>query len=191
MKNHLFIIMAVISLFSCSNGDKGPVHIRKNLVIGYYLNAEANQETEEAVIKTFQNWEKVTNFKFIYKGRNRAGLRRDGKNTISFLTGWPKNIPPGKVGWCENWFDFCGNITESDIIFNMTATRFTTLESNAKNSYYIEGVLSHEIGHMIGLGHINSKKSLMKETSSFGESFFKGKIDPETIQAYRKLYNIH
>jgi len=77
-----------------------------------------------------------------------------------------------------------------DIIFNMQITRFTTLKTNTPGFYYIEGVLTHEIGHMIGLGHIESDTSIMKQKSDAEESYFKGKIDEETLSAYRELYEI-
>ena len=111
------------------------------------------------------------------------------KNTVSFLVKWPDDIPGDKIAWCQNWYDRFGNIIESDIIFNMRITRFTTLETNSVGAYYIEGVLAHEIGHMIGLGHINIDTSVMKQESSKSESFFKGYIDDDTLNAYRKLYN--
>lgn len=56
-------------------------------------------------------------------------------------------------------------------------------------SYFIEGVLSHEIGHMIGLDHIDHEASLMKPLSTIEESYFKGTIDPFTLEAYHKLYD--
>ncbi|MCK4799280.1 MAG: matrixin family metalloprotease [Spirochaetes bacterium] len=197
MKNiRFFLFLICLLFFSCKkneinfNSSKQKPHIRKNNNIEFYVNKKANMLTEVVVRETFQNWAKKTHFTFEYKGRNNPGLKRDNKNTISFLISWPNNIPMNKVAWCQNWYDKHGNIIETDIIFNMLITRFTTLKTNTPNSYYIEGVLSHEIGHMIGLGHIESETSIMKSTSSTEESFFKGEIDEETLAAYKKLYGI-
>lgn len=54
------------------------------------------------------------------------------------------------IAYCRNWYNRHGEMVESDIIFNMSLARFTTLRSITRDSYYIEGVLSHDIGHLIG-----------------------------------------
>lgn len=189
---HIMLYCACVVLFlSCAKNDSPPAPNRwKSSHIEYYLNKEANILTETVVRETFATWEKATHFTFTYKGRNRAGLHRDGKNTISFLLRWPAELPIGQVAYCKRWYDREGNIVESDIIFNMQLTRFTTLRTNKPDSYYIEGVLSHEIGHMIGLEHIDNPQSLMKAQSDIKESYFKGNIDPHTLEAYKKLYQI-
>jgi predicted Zn-dependent protease len=193
-----FLLLLLLLLTDCSesggstNGvKKNIVHRREKHTIEYYLNPEANELTEIAVQTAFHNWQKISHFTFVYKGRNHAGIRKDGKNTVSFLKRWPREIGVTKIAWCQNWYDNQGTIIESDIILNMTLTKFTTLHTNSKNAYYIEGVLVHEIGHMLGLDHIDSDSSVMKENSSQEESFFKGVIDTETINAYKKLYKLH
>ncbi|MFW6365348.1 MAG: matrixin family metalloprotease [Spirochaetota bacterium] len=163
-------------------------HLRRDMQVDYYLNKEATYLTELAVRETFERWESVTSFRFTYRGRHRAGLMRDGKNTVSFLVEWPSEIPMGKTAYCRNWYNRRGDIVESDIIFNMAVTRFTTLRTNTPQSYYIEGVLSHEIGHMIGLDHIEDEKSIMKPFSPRSESYFLGEIDETTIKACQTLY---
>ncbi len=164
------------------------IHIRKNYRIEYYLNREASLQTEKAVNTAFLLWEDSSDFRFIYSGSGKAGLKRDGRNTISFMLTWPDEAPAGKAAWCLNYYDRNGNIVESDIIFNMALARFTTLETKTPDSYYIEGLLAHEIGHMLGLEHIDSADSLMKPMLSQSESYFMGRIDDETIRQYKKLY---
>jgi len=185
-------MVTLLTVAACENrGDTSPAageHLRTESTVLYYLNKEANTLTEQAVRSTFDRWDKATHFDFIYEGRRRAGLRKDGKNTVSFLTAWPKKVPAGLVGYCMNWYDRKGNIIESDIIFNMSLAKFTTLETHTPDCYYIEGVLAHEIGHMLGLGHIDSVESLMKPLSPPEESYFYGCIDEETLKAYRDLY---
>jgi hypothetical protein len=140
----------------------GPV--RSTYRVQYYLNREATPLTERAVKRGFRRWAEATDFDFVYAGRHTAGLRRDGKNTVSFLLRWPEEIPP-KTAYCRNWRNRRGDIVESDIIFNMTIARFTTLETRTPEAYYIEGVLAHEIGHMLGLSHIEAPGCLMRAFS--------------------------
>jgi predicted Zn-dependent protease len=194
----IFILLPLFFLQVCGKDDstvngeqENSVHRRVENTIEYYLNTEASKLTETAVQTAFNNWQQVSHFMFVYKGRNQAGIRKDGKNTVSFLIRWPPEVGITKIAWCQNWYDDQGNIIESDIILNMTLTKFTTLHTNSKNAYYIEGVLTHEIGHMIGLDHIESDTSVMKKKSSKEESFFKGAIDAETINSYEALYNLN
>jgi predicted Zn-dependent protease len=174
-----FLLLLLLLLTACfergsTNGvKKNIVHRREEHTIEYYLNPEANELTETAVQTAFHNWQKISHFTFVHKGRNHAGIIKDGKNTVSFLTRWPHEIGVTKIAWCQHWYDDQGTIVESDIILNMTLTKFTTLHTNSKNAYYIEGVLVHEIGHMLGLDHIDSASSVMKENSSQEESFLR------------------
>ncbi|MDA3899822.1 MAG: matrixin family metalloprotease [Spirochaetes bacterium] len=184
------IFILGLLFFSCSENTSDGPHIRKDPTIEFYLNKKASMLTEIVVRETFQNWADKTHFNAVYKGRHRPGLHKDSKNTISFLVKWPEEIPINKVAYCKNWYDSKGNIIESDMIFNMMITRFTTLKTNTQDSYYIEGVLTHEIGHMIGLDHVENDSSVMKYKSDAKESFFKGNIDDITLAAYRKSYNI-
>ncbi len=187
-------VFSLTLLLTCSRGGgtAGPAgsgpHLRREARIEYYLNKEANDLTEVTVRETFERWGKASHFEFVFKGRNRAGLEKDGKNTVSFLVKWPPEIPIGKVAYCRNWYDRDGNIVESDIIFNMAVAKFTTLRTKKPDSYYIEGVLAHEIGHMIGLEHIEDDDSVMKHLSSANESFGKGELDEKTLAEYTRLY---
>ncbi len=143
-----------------------------------------------AIETAFDSWAAATHFNFAFAGRNHAGLNKDGRNTVSFLTNWPDDLPFGQTAWCRCWFDRRGNIIECDIILNQQLARFTTIETGKTDSYYIEGVVAHEIGHMIGLGHCELFTSVMKPDSPPDESWFKGLIDDETISEYRELYNL-
>ncbi|MCX7787746.1 MAG: hypothetical protein N2442_08600 [Spirochaetes bacterium] len=102
------------------------VHLRVHPRIEYYLNEESSDLTEVTVRETFDRWSEATHFKFVYKGRNRASLWRDGKNTIAFLLKWPPEVPMKHVVYCQNCLDKNRNIVELDIIFNMAVALFTT-----------------------------------------------------------------
>jgi predicted Zn-dependent protease len=186
----LIIIVCLFLPYFCTNttSESTSTHKWQSKQVKYYLNKEANILSETAVRETFEKWNEKTGFQFVYSGRNKAGINKDGRNTVSFMLRWPADIPIGKVGYCKNWYDRKGSIIESDIILNMQITNFTTLHTNKKDAYYVEGVLSHEIGHMLGLNHSTSEKSIMKEKSDAVESYFKGIIDDETQRIINERY---
>lgn len=214
-----FVLSALLLSFaSCGSrgmGGEGASipRLRKDYRIEYYLNKEASDLTEITIRETFERWGEATHFEFVYKGRHRAGIHRDGKNTVSFLIKWPPEVPIKHVAYCQNWYDNEGNIIESDIIFNMAIARFTTHRTNTPSSYYIEGLLTHEIGHMIGLSHVLESKTqdsdslntgnsdgssvssrsgvqscVMKQLLTIEDSASFLGPDSRTIQAYQELY---
>jgi len=178
----------LVALSACSGParEAGPPAWRQR-VIPYYINVEANAVSERAIRGEFDEWSRQTPLTFVYAGRNAAGLRRDGKNTVSFLLHWPSTLPQ-KTAYCQQWDDRAGHIVEADIVFNCSLARFTTNATARPDSYRLEGVLSHEIGHLLGLGHSTSPLSLMKPDSTIAESWFKGAIDSETLGRVAALY---
>jgi hypothetical protein len=194
-RGSIFLLIAV--LYSCTpygvrkdhNIIGGTQHKWKQVELCYYINREANPQSEMAINMAFSRWQEATGakLKFEYKGRNRAGLFRDGKNTFSFLVKWPKGIPESKIAYCRKWYDASGAIVESDIIFNMKLAKFTTLSTNTDDSYYIEGICAHEIGHMLGLGHIDNGASIMKEILNIEDSRSVD-IDAYTLNSFQNVY---
>lgn len=155
-------------------------------VIYYYINYNANEESQIAVLRAFKIWEDAMDnkIKFVYKKRNRAGIIRDNKNTVSFIKVFPKNINQTNIAYCHNWYKN-KKIIESDIIFNMSLVKWTTYDKKKDDSYCIEGILLHEIGHMLSLGHIDCEGSIMKQRQSISDSY-KIKIDNCTIDKIKK-----
>jgi hypothetical protein len=174
-------------LLGCARQAASGPHLLSSRSVSYYINSEANELSEAAVRATFDDWSGRTPIAFAYAGRNRAGIRRDGKNTVSFMSGWPKGLPR-KAAYCRCWYDARGNTVEADIVLNCELARFTTKATNSPDSYYVEGVLSHEIGHMLGLEHVDEAGSIMKAFSPIDESWFRGEIDAATLALLAELY---
>ncbi|MBS0619625.1 MAG: matrixin family metalloprotease [Spirochaetes bacterium] len=128
--------------------------------IDYYINTEAHPQSQQYINFIFERFSAFTPFLFRYLGRNAAGIRHDSKNTISFLREWPTTIPLSHIGFTQRWYDSRG-IVEADIILNQQSVGFTTVDARQPGKYFIEGVLAHEIGHLIGLEHSENKDSFM------------------------------
>ncbi|HOO72198.1 MAG TPA: hypothetical protein PK926_10590, partial [Spirochaetota bacterium] len=78
--NYITALLLTISFLSCTETAPPPgPHRWQETTIGFYLNKEANLLTETVVREGFQNWGEKTHFTFVFKGRNRAGLKKDGK----------------------------------------------------------------------------------------------------------------
>jgi hypothetical protein len=149
---------AAALLIDCGNGD-----------IPYYLNRAASEASARAVERGFSAWEEAGAGPFRYAGRNAAGIQRDGKNTVSFLLEWPEEIPFGHVAYTAVWYGRSGRIVEADIICNMRLVNFTTYETMAPDSCFVEEVVAHEIGHLLGYEHSDDPHSVMYPLFQAGE----------------------
>jgi hypothetical protein len=184
------VMLPILLLCACSPQEGGGgSHRWRSPVVTYYINSGANEPSEKAIRQVFDEWGSHTHFQFVYGGRNQSGLHRDGKSTVSFERKWPlTGVPQDAVSFCKLWYDQKGDIVEADIIFHIQIVNFSTRSNRLPKTYCLEGVLSHEIGHLIGLGNINSADSLMKPASPPAESWNDGRIDAETLAAYKTLY---
>ena len=163
--------MFTVILIGCGSGTKAP---QSSDAVSYYLNSEASPGTERAVQRAFDAWEASGLVKFHYAGRTKAGIRKDGKNTVSFLLTWPEDIPFGHIAYTALWYDKQGRIIEADIICNMRIGNFTTYETLKPDACFVEEVLAHEIGHLLGLGHSEDPCSIM-------HPLFQADADPRPV----------
>jgi predicted Zn-dependent protease len=182
----IFIFILITSSFNTIHSERW-----KKTVIDYYINIKANTASEKCIRESFKKWEKILNNKvrFFYHGRNSAGIKRDNKNTVSFITQWPLNISKSLIGYTYLWYQK-GSIVEADVIFNQEIYNFTIYPDKVNQGYYyLETILLHEIGHLLGLTHLDNQDSIMKPLFKYNETI-NFTIDQESIRLVKKLYGI-
>jgi hypothetical protein len=116
-----------------------------------------------AVQAAFQTWQNVSsaNIRFEYTGTTPIrSAGRDGYNIVTFSD----DATPLGSSTVAVTFSFFRNdfgsltIDEADIVFN-SALDFST--SGEENKFDIQGVATHEIGHLLGLDHSAMISSVM------------------------------
>ncbi len=75
----------------------------------------------------------------------------DGQNVVGF-----RSLPSGTLArTC--WWTINGRIVEADIQINSTLPWSTSI-STCRSQYMLEAVMTHEVGHAFGLGHVGETK---------------------------------
>src|SRR5207249_8148431 len=116
-----------------------------------------------SVQASFQTWENIqgANIKFAFKGTTPAEtVAHDGLNIVTF-TDTSAPLGSSTIAATFSYFRTENGQTvfdESDIAFN-PAIEFST--SGESNKFDIQSVLTHEIGHFLGLDHSALVSSVM------------------------------
>jgi matrixin/IPT/TIG domain-containing protein len=136
--------------------------------VSYWINDKGlskitNGSDFVAAQSSFRTWENVAtaDVRFIYRGTTTvASVGRDGMNVVSFAD---PTAPLGSSTIAATFSFFKRDSTglvidEADIAFN-SALDFST--SAEQNKFDIQSVLTHEIGHLLGLDHSAMVSSVM------------------------------
>ena len=89
---------------------------------------------------------KKPNIKFSYRyaGKTAKGIEYDGTNTIDF-----GSLGGGAIGMNYIWYKD-GKFLETDLRLNKADYKWT-LRKKAKRKYHVINVVTHELGHQVGL----------------------------------------
>ena len=190
-RNQCIVSLLIISILSfwCSSAFAYKVSKTKDGKIvkwnansvTYYVNTAGGPPGSLAAIQAaMQTWTDVpaSSFRFVYGGPTTRKARnpKDGINIICFRKMSKKaNVARNYVQWNKE----SGELYDSDIVFN-TAHKFSaTVECDCpKDSYDIQSVLTHELGHTLSLNEL--KKPIHDEKTMYWEEV-KGKTKKRTL----------
>jgi hypothetical protein len=97
------------------------------------------------------------------------------------LTGYYSTSTTGTCGGLT-----VDKITDADIAFNLSYDYTTPAQGSCSNEIYLDSVLSHEVGHVIGLAHSNTSSALMYASVAYCND---KQIASDDINGRNALYN--
>lgn len=97
------------------------------------------------------------------------------------LTGYYSTSTTGTCGGLT-----VDKITDSDVAFNLSYNYTTPAQGSCSNEIYLDSVLAHEVGHVIGLGHSNTSSALMYASVAYCSHKV---IASDDINGRNALYN--
>ncbi|MBN1774337.1 MAG: matrixin family metalloprotease [Deltaproteobacteria bacterium] len=132
---------------------------RSSIPVAWYLNQNGSADlgvdtTETAVRASFDTWQNVDccYIAFDYRGRSSmTASGSSGSNVVSWSeSGWRHDS--SAIAVCSDWFG-SGTIVEADIDCNGVNHTWNTTGSGGVDT---QSILTHEIGHFLGLGDLYS-----------------------------------
>lgn len=126
-------------------------------------------ENYRAVIqKALKHWNDAANFEIFVLDPNinkSMEPKEDGANVIYWRSSWDKNKSDLQASTNLYWTN--QETREADILLN--AHDFKITDNPKADEIDLESLLVHEMGHILGLGHIDGKDSVMISKLAFGE----------------------
>ncbi len=191
--------------YTLTTNERGdPVRLRygqKLLLAGNPASASAYppESFRSGIIDALQQWSvatgRILDFDY-WQGTDRehypTGFSLNGLSSIFFASRTSDAVDPNVIGYTQLWFNQnTGDIVESDIILNDRNFLFTSKPSDSSSrtrgpnpQVYLNSILTHELGHSIGLGHSGNLNSSML----FVEFLEQYRLGCDDIAGARHLY---
>jgi len=133
-----------------------------NLRIDNSSKSLSNSQTQNILQSSLNEWNLSSSASIQINGGSRNNLRFSQDTNI---------FGSGVVGVTQISYGSSGNITQADIILNERNYTFTTIPSDTLGStVYLGDVLTHELGHFVGLSHSEVLESTMFYSAFRGQS---------------------
>ncbi len=154
--------------------------------VTFALDASLPTEVRAAFRVALRRWEEVSAFRAVVAEVPAFAAADDGRNGLYLDQTWA--LTPGAVGETVIAVGGDGYMHDTDIHLNAAAYRFGTASgpSAPAGQVDLESVLTHELGHALGLGHSLSPGATMEAAYPPGASW--RSLEADDVAGAQSLY---
>ncbi len=148
-------------------------------------NGYSEKEIINRIKRAMNSWSKICSVKFEYRGKTSKKLSRSEDDIV--IIGWdPKTSSNSSIIATAYHFPMVptpkNRLRDGEIDINLNI--FYKFQWSLKE---FQGIMTHEIGHLIGIGHSNKNNSIMSSTPYMKLSE-QARLRKDDIRAAQKLY---
>lgn len=154
------------------------------------LSSFSEADTIKVIKKSMQSWSDFSGIKFVYKGTTNNAIddSSDGIITIGFWSNNEFNNVHGDSGAFTGvaWQNFI--ISEGHMVLN--AGDGSSDNSIARNLLQLQGLITHEVGHLLAIGHSDIQESIMFN-DPYHSYEYQSILRSDDIQIASQLYPVN
>lgn len=162
------------SAYVCATTETGASLFWSGRTVAWWLDEAVLQlygepeDVERAVTASFQAWQDIpcSDLSFVYQGAQpglRAGMSPNGgnQNVVTRVdSGWRHDR--AAIAVTTTTFDWRnGQLYDADIEINAQVFTFVDATQSCGNQMDLQNVLTHEVGHLLGLAHSGVRDATM------------------------------
>ncbi len=152
----------------------------------------AFSDVQQAIIASVKTWNSVgcALTPLLKVNQVKQGItapKRDGINLIKFIKKADEwKFSAGEVANTVHYYNLStGEIVETDLVLN--AWNFKWSVNGAADAFDIQATITHEMGHILGLGHSKDPNACMYATANTGETN-KRNLNSDDIKGICNIY---
>lgn len=184
LKKYLILLLVLSALagrasaYTFTVNSSGFVPTWASMPIPFWINQSgspqiANGSEFTAVQAAFQTWQNdsLANISFVYQGTTPVStVGQDGLNVVTFVdSSVPIGLETAAATFVFSTIDATGSdtIQEADIALSTNAA-LAKFSTSGGQAYDIQSVVTHEVGHLLGLNHSGLLSSVMTPYMDYG-----------------------
>lgn len=157
----------------------------------YWINTSNRDGLSDSALETavrsgadvWNSTNQNTYFDATYAGpTSRSTVTLNNYNDVFFRNGRSGNA----IATTYTWY-IGSEIVEADIAFWDKKWRFFTGTSDCSGGFYVEDIITHEMGHFYGLGHSGDVNATMYPSASYCSQEFRS-LDSDDVDGIEALY---